>query len=119
MDEVKIFRRLVAVGNCILQYAISNGSKTPLFDFSVLSTKAYSYVWVKFLLLCGCWWGVLTAGNRVAWGGFEGVLIVWGGEWGKWGGFGVIIRVKCGLQIAVRRVWRSYQQIVNNLWKMV
>lgn len=48
-----------------------------------------------------------------------GVLIVWGGEWGKWGGFGVIIRVKCGLQIVVWRVWRSYQQIVNNLWKMV
>lgn len=63
--------------------------------------------------------GVLKAGNRVAWGGFEGVLIVWGGEWGKWGGFGVIIRVKCVLQIVVGRVWRSYQQIVNNLWKMV
>lgn len=47
------------------------------------------------------------------------LLIVWGGEWGKWGGFGVIIRVKCELQIAVGRVCRSYQQIVNNLWKMV
>ena len=86
------------------QYAVSNGSKTPLFDFSVLSTKTCPYIWVKLLLLCGCWWWLLTAGNRVAWGGFKGVLIVWGGEWGKWGGFGVIIRVKCGLQIVVGRV---------------
>ncbi len=93
--------------------------KSLFSTFSVLSTKACPYVWVKLLLLCECWWGILTAGNRVAWGGFEGVLIVWGGEWGKWGGFRVIIRVKCGLQIAVRRVCRSYQQIVNNLWKMV
>ena len=92
----------------------------PLFStFSVLSTKAYPYVWVKTFLLCGCWWWLLTASNWRLWGGFWGLLIVWGREWGKWGGFGVIIRVKCVLQIVVGRVWRSYQQIVNNLWKMV
>ena len=98
---------------------LPTAQKSLFSTFSVLSTKACPYVWVKLLLLCGCWWELLTAGNRVACGGFKGVLIVWGGEWGKWGGFGVIIRVKCGLQIVVGRVCRSYQQIVNNLWKMV
>lgn len=63
--------------------------------------------------------GVINSRQSGCVGGFDGVLIVWSGEWGKWGGFGVIIRVKCGLQIVVGRVWRSYQQIVNNLWKMV
>ena len=91
----------------------------PLFStFSVLSPSACRYIWWNFFTL---WVLVVVINSRqsgsVGW--VWGVLIVWGGEWGKRGGFGVIIRVKCGLQIVVGRVWRSYQQIVNNLWKMV
>ena len=63
--------------------------------------------------------GVINSRQSACVGWVWGLLIVWGGEWGNWSGFGVIIRVKYGLQIVVGRVGRSYQQIVNNLWKMV
>lgn len=90
----------------------------PLFStFSVLSPKACSLcLGENFSYFVGA---VINSRQSGGVGWVWGVLIVWGGEWGKWSEFGVIIRVKCGLQIVVGRVWRSYQQIVNNLWKMV
>ena len=110
VDEVKIFWRLVAVGN---------GSKIPHFDFfsafdegmSICLGETFVTLWVLV--------GIINSWQSGCVGWVWELLIVWGGEWGKWGGFGVIIRVKYGLHIVVGRVCRSYQQIVNNLWKMV